>query len=609
MQRIDQPNNNSSLINTTNGVSAYQQSLGTFQTELSKIAATGTRFSVSNNTTYNANNATLNTFSTSWAVQYKWKPAIPCCKAGGSTSTASPARRRFPGFTPGCCLGRINTDISLTEFELGSQSGQRCGKRLSRFVLRLPRFGCQIAARDAALETWRKVNALYELERKGGEAFREAQAREQYFRFQEEVQNSMQGKLLEGTRGNNGSSGGTFRAGGGVLVAERRLRLLLGIPISDTELLRPAEEPEMAEVVFDWDEVLQEALSRRVEIRRQKWNVKSRQLEIKRRQKLPVASARLGGPLQLERLRSRSVPATQPGCRHKGSDRPESEPAVPLSKLAISTMPMTTCSAAISKAGQRGSNFRCRSGFRRGHAAVTNAEFRLARDVAILRGKNAKSSTTSAMRLRKPSGHTRWSRRTTTAAWPPSSNWTPSEAAYKADTAGAELDEVLDAQRRLADASTNYYRSLIEYASSIKNVHYEKGSLLDYNGIYLEEGPWPQKAYKDAREKEKLRSNPWSFWGPLRQGKIITSGPIPQLTLPQAGMSWHPDEPPVTAPAPNSEPGKESQPATEGGESKPPAPEGTGNVSFQQDGTNWEALKPAPQTQAPNLPDNPFAGG
>src|SRR5690606_38910960 len=120
------------------------------------------------------------------------------------------------------------------------------------------------------------VNALYELERKGGEAFREAQAREQYFRFQEDVQNSLHGRLIDATRGNNGSSGGTFRGVGGVQVAERRLRVLIGLPVTDGNLLRPAEEPEMAEVIFYWEEVLQEALTRRVEIRRQKWNVKSR---------------------------------------------------------------------------------------------------------------------------------------------------------------------------------------------------------------------------------------------------------------------------------------------------------------------------------------------
>ncbi len=59
-------------------------------------------------------------------------------------------------------------------------------------------------------------------------------------------------------------------------------------------------------------------------------------------------------------------------------------------------------------------------------------------------------------------------------------------AAYEADK--APLDMLLDAQRRLADSESSYYRSLAEYAVAIKNVHFAKGTLLDYDGIHLSEG-------------------------------------------------------------------------------------------------------------------------
>ena len=80
----------------------------------------------------------------------------------------------------------------------------------------------KVSARNAALDTWRRIHALYERGRRGGEAEKEAQAREQYFRFQEDAQNSLHGKLVDGTRTNNGSTGGTFRGTGGVYVIERR---------------------------------------------------------------------------------------------------------------------------------------------------------------------------------------------------------------------------------------------------------------------------------------------------------------------------------------------------------------------------------------------------
>ena len=54
------------------------------------------------------------------------------------------------------------------------------------------------------------------------------------------------------------------------------------------------------------------------------------------------------------------------------------------------------------------------------------------------------------------------------------------QAAYKAGT--ATLDLLLDAQRRLADAEIEYYRTLTNYNVAIVQVHFRKGSLLEYNG-------------------------------------------------------------------------------------------------------------------------------
>ena len=124
----------------------------------------------------------------------------------------------------------------------------------------------KIAARDTALDTWRRIYAMYKSERRGGEAEKEAQAREQYFRYEEEVQNALAGQPLDGTRTYNGSSGGTFRGIGGVQTCERRLRLLLGLPMADGALLRPVDEPIAARVAFDWQQSVAESLSRRVEL-------------------------------------------------------------------------------------------------------------------------------------------------------------------------------------------------------------------------------------------------------------------------------------------------------------------------------------------------------
>ena len=101
--------------------------------------------------------------------------------------------------------------------------------------------------RDIADETFRKLEA-----RKATERVSElAQAEEQYIRFQSDVVDSLNGRAIDGTRTNNGSSGGTFRGTGGVRISERKLRMLIGIPINDGRLIHPTDQSLVAKVNYD----------------------------------------------------------------------------------------------------------------------------------------------------------------------------------------------------------------------------------------------------------------------------------------------------------------------------------------------------------------------
>jgi hypothetical protein len=100
------------------------------------------------------------------------------------------------------------------------------------------------------------------------------------------------------------------------------------------------------------------------------------------------------------------------------------------------------------------------------------------------------------------------------------------EAAYNADK--APLDLMLEAQRRLADAESRHYQSLTEYAIAVKNVHYAKGTLLDYDGVVLSESAWPQKAYADAAERDSLRGRPKPLNYVSARAPIVSAGPHDQ---------------------------------------------------------------------------------
>jgi hypothetical protein len=90
------------------------------------------------------------------------------------------------------------------------------------------------------------------------------------------------------------------------------------------------------------------------------------------------------------------------------------------------------------------------------------------------------------------------------------------------------LDLLLDAQRRRAEAESAYYRSLVDYNRAIMNVHYRKGSLLEYDGVYLAEGPWPAKAYFDAMRQARKRDAAMYLDYGYTRPNVLSRGPYQQ---------------------------------------------------------------------------------
>jgi hypothetical protein len=122
------------------------------------------------------------------------------------------------------------------------------------------------------------------------------------------------------------------------------------------------------------------------------------------------------------------------------------------------------------------------------------------------------------------------------------------DASYRAGT--TTLDQVLDAQKRKAEAENEYYRTLVEYNLSITMLHYRKGSLLEYDGVFLAEGPWPAKAYFDARRRARQRDASHFIDYGFTQPRIISQGPYEQ----GAGEMASEGEMPVEAPLPVEQP-------------------------------------------------------
>jgi outer membrane protein TolC len=530
------------------GTRLLGQDLMVAQAQLAKKAATGSQFAFRHYVDYDANNAPGNIFPSAYNTNFETEVRQPLLQGAGINFNRIAGSSEIPGLYNGILIARANADVELTDFEAAVRDlVSNIENAYWDLYFAYRDLDAKIAARDSALETWRRINALYETGRRGGEAEKEAQAREQFYRFQEEVQNALSGRLVDGTSVNNGSSGGTFRAPGGVQVAERRLRMLIGLPPSDGRLIRTGDEPVTAPIHFDWSEINREALVRRVELRRQRFLTRRYELELvaSRNYLLPKLDA-------VGRYRWRGF---GDDLLHPDSDgRPRFDNAY------------ADLTSGDFQEWQIGLELNMPLGYRREFAAVRNAELLLTRSRAVLKEQEH-------LVLHDAAGSVAEFDRAWVVAQTTANRLDAARTQIKAvraayDNEKAPLDLLLEAQRLLADAESRHFRSLAEYAIAIKNVHYSKGTLLDYDGVMLSEGGWPQKAYSDAARREAGRGKPHPLNYASSQAPLVARGAYDQHPLvEQAVLSAEPipgapiqgetvdplDEPPAApAPAPGA---------------------------------------------------------
>jgi hypothetical protein len=268
------------------------------------------------------------------------------------------------------------------------------------------------------------------------------------------------------------------------------------------------DEPQPARVLFDWDQISIESQSRRVELRRQQWNIRRRELEL-------IASKNFLLPRfdAVGRYRWRGFGDDL--LRTQGGDLPRFDNAYE---------DLTT---GDFQEWQLGMELTIPIGYRRAHTAVRNAELRLARERALLEDQrrhvlhevaDAIADLDRAYAVSETAYNRLIASREQLAAV---------QAAYDNDK--APLDLLLDAQRRVAEGESRYYGTLAEYAVAAKNLHFVKGTLLEYDGVYLAEGAWPQKAYHDAAEREARRGPPRPLNYVTSRTPIVSRGTYPQL--------------------------------------------------------------------------------
>jgi outer membrane protein TolC len=476
--------------------SVFQQDLGTGTLGITKTTAVGTQFAIRNNTNYDSNNTdpAFRPIISEWNTNLEASFAHPLLQGSGAQYNRIAGPFRFDQYASGIgnpidgvMISRIRTDQTLADFEGGVRNLMRDAEQAYwELYFTYRDLEARKMGRDSALETWKKTHALFLTGTRGGSADREAQARSQYFLFRGQVEQA----LTE-----------VFRA-------ENRLRYIMGLSMSDGRLIRPSDEPTTARVAFEWSGIHIEALTRRVEVRKQKWEIKRRELELIAARNLMLPRIDAVGRYRWlglgdELINQSDAQFIQPGSSAWG-----------------------VLTSGQFQEWQLGLQASIPIGFRRELSSVRHHELLLARDRALLQDLELEISHQLGNSIRDIDlgyglTQTNFNRRIA------------AEAEVVAVAAQYEfqqitLDLLLDAQRRRAESESAYYRSLVDYNQSIMNVHYHKGSLLDYDGVYLAEGPWPGKAYFDAmRQARKRDAGLYMDYGYTRPN-VVSRGPIDQ---------------------------------------------------------------------------------
>ena len=328
-----------------------------------------------------------------------------------------------PGVYNGVVLARLRNDIALADFEAAVRNLLRdVESSYWQLYFAYRNYDARVAEREAALITWRVVSDQLEAGTADGE--REALARDQYYLTLSQVENAL--------------SGGSTTVGGaiGVYSSERRLRRLIGAPPNDGRLIRPADEPPTAEVVFDWQDSLEMSVTRRVELRRQKWSIKQREGELLAARNFLMTRLDLAGLYRWrgfgdDLLGNTSVPGGN-GSAFENLFQGDLE-------------------------GWRfGLQLTTPIGRRQAHAAVRNSELLFARERAVLRNQEQAVATelsAAFAELDRAYSVTRSNYNRTIAARQ------RLDAAIAKYRAGEELLEfVINAQSRAFDADSEYYR-------------------------------------------------------------------------------------------------------------------------------------------------------
>lgn len=459
-----------------------KQDTARFQSRLEKPFATGSTFAVNHNVDYGYNNAMNRLFPSAYQGNVEAEFRHPLLAGSGVefNRIAGPQSRslgRGAQFTNGVLIARINSDIEVAQFERAARNLVReVEEAYWNLTLAYRVYHAEVVARDSTLQTWRLVKSRQEKGLPGGAIADLAQAEDGY---------------LEARARSESARADLYRK-------ELELRRLTGLPVNDGTVLRTCDEPTTTEFIPDWYTALCHALTSRSELRQQKWEIKSLELQLKAAKNYARPSLDFVSRYRVNGFGDRLT---------SGSDNDE----------AGTEQGLNSFYGNIAQGDQTGWDLGVELsmpvGLRAAKSQVRWYELRLAKARAALGMMEHEISHELAAAFQDleryyKTAQTNWNRRRA-AEERVRAFETRYEHGGVGETGGsrtAYLDLLLRSQISLAQAEVAYWQSIVAYNQAIADIHLREGTLLERSGVMLAEGSWSPAAYEQALAEAWRRS-------------------------------------------------------------------------------------------------------
>ncbi len=491
---------------------------------LQKRTATGATLSAAHNIIYNYTNSPTNVYPSAYTVNTQFRFSQPLLGSASNAFNPQPQAAGLEANRAPIIVQRLQADVSVWRFKSEVMAGIRSVEQqywaLSQAQVQ---YWASETAVDLGEQILKREQAKYLVG--VGALPNVAEAAEQLERFRLDYVDKT----------------------ANLITTERQLRNILGLPPTDNRRIVPVTAPTEARLEPNWEASLAQMVTFQPDIVQNQLLVRVAELQllIARNQLLPVLNLDM-----LYQLNGLGRHLDQAEAVHTGRQIEAVDPILQAQQRAAGLNP-TPGRFGDFNTWQIGLTFQMPLGYRGPLANNRQAQYALLRQRAFL--QQVVHQTTHALarfflevdsnyKLFKTAGRLKDAAKQRLDA----------QAAYY-ENGTITIDRYLDAVNRWATAVAQEADFRTRYNTAIAALEEAKGTLLAYDNIALAEGPWPAKAYTQARDQQAAHNQhptggsgpyqPRPINGPAQLAPVEPMEPLGERERTQEGR------PPLPAPA------------------------------------------------------------